>query len=169
MLVEGRLEPALAKRAAAQPVRRELGHRARERASVDVGRAEELERARRSAPLGERGAFQHHRARIAARHGDVRRIRARVDPHAAAERPALAGPALHGDDLQLDVQIQRLHEPARELAHRQAVAHGQRPGADKAFPSGTQPRALYAAADRVRTVEDPDRLAMRGGRLQHVA
>ena len=35
---------------------------------IDIGSAEQLERPRGAAALGERRAFQHHRARIGARH-----------------------------------------------------------------------------------------------------
>ena len=44
VLVEGRLEPAVAQAAAGQPFRRQGLHLGQEPARVEVGRAEELER-----------------------------------------------------------------------------------------------------------------------------
>jgi hypothetical protein len=45
-------------------------------------------------PFGQRRALEHHRAGVAARHRQVRRVRARVHPAALAERPAVARRAL---------------------------------------------------------------------------
>src|SRR6185369_12616462 len=153
VLLERRLEPARTESAALEPGRRELRHRREDRARIDVGRAEDFERARRPAPLGERRPLEHHRAGEAARHADARRVRARVDPRALPERPAEAGcaggsPALHGDDLRIDVETEPLDEPARELAEREAVPHRQRTGADEALPPVAQPEALDRTADR---------------------
>ena len=66
------------------------------RARVDVGRAEQLERPGRAAPFGQRRAFEHHRAGIGARHPQVGRVRAGVDPGALAQRPAVARAADSG-------------------------------------------------------------------------
>src|SRR5690606_19431247 len=57
VLVERRLEPAIAEPAAVEPARRERAHRRDELARVDVRRAEELERPRRPAALRQRRAL----------------------------------------------------------------------------------------------------------------
>src|SRR3546814_8050610 len=61
MLVEGRLKPDVAQLAAAEPFGREAVHFGNDRARVDVGRAEQFERARRSPALAQRRALDHHR------------------------------------------------------------------------------------------------------------
>ena len=174
VLVERRLEPGFAQPAALQPLRREALHFLAQASCIDVGRAEQLQRPGGAAAFGERGALEHHRAGIAARHRDARRVRAGIDPGALAERPAVSGavlgrPAGHRNDFELDVETQRLPVPAREFAHRQAMAHRQRAGADEALPARAQPQALDRPAGRIGPIEHPDRLAMPRRGLQHVA
>ncbi len=177
VLVEGRLEPAGAQPAAGQPVRRRLRqglHFLEQRWRIDVGRAEEFQRPRGAASLGQRRPLEHHRAGVAARHREVGRVRAGVDPAALVEWPAVAGcrvrlPALHRDHLALDVEFERGDEPARHFAQRQPVPHRHRPGADEAFPAGAQRQALDGTARRVRPVQHPHRLAAPRRGLEHVA
>ena len=56
-----------------------------------------------------------------------------------------------------------------EFAHRQAVAHRHRAGADEALPAGAQGQAFDRAAGGVGAVEHPDRLAVLRGGFEHVA
>ena len=174
VLVEGRLEPAFAQRAALHPFGRERAHPCQDLFRIQVRGAEELQRTRGAAPFRQRGAFEHHRAGVAARHPEVRRVGAGVDPDALAERPAVTRPrprlpAFHRHHLALHVELERLDEPACELAQREAVAHRQRPGADEALPARAQLRAFDRPARGVGPVEHPDFLRVRGGRLEHVA
>src|SRR6185369_1143110 len=120
----------------------------------EVGRAEELERTRGAPAFGERGALEHDRAGVAARHPEIRCVGARVDPGALAERPAETRrgarlPALHGDDLALEVEPAAGDEPAGELAERHAVAHRQRAGAHEALPARFEQAALDRPSGRV--------------------
>jgi hypothetical protein len=142
--------------------------------TIQIRSTEKLQWARRAAPLRERRPLEHHRAGIAARHPQVRGVRAGIDPGALAERPAEARrrsrqPALHRHDLELDVELQRPHEPAAELAERQTVAHRQRARADEALPARSQAQPFDLAAGRVRAVEHPDALAVPRGLLEHIA
>src|SRR5262249_37408962 len=57
MLVERRLEPAIAQMAAFEPVRRERAHLLQNAARFDVRRAEQLERSCRATAFGKRCAF----------------------------------------------------------------------------------------------------------------
>ena len=144
------------------------------RARVDVGRAEQFQRPRGAAPFRERRAFDHHRAGIGARHPQVRRVGAGIDPGALAERPAEARrgvglPALHLDDAILDVELERLDEPRAQLAEREPVAHRQRPGADEALPAGAQRQAFDRPADGIGPVQHPHRFAVFRRRFEHVA
>ncbi|ENO77337.1 sulfate transporter [Thauera sp. 63] len=174
VLVEGGLEPAVAQHAAAQPVRRQGAHVGDDRAGVEVGRAEQLQRPGGAAAFGQRRAFQHHGAGVSARHPQVGRVGAGVDPAALAQRPAVAGrslglPAFHVDHPAVDVELQCGDEPARQFAHRQAVAHRQGAGADEAFPAFAQQCAFHRPAGGVGAVQHPDRLAVPGRFFQHVA
>jgi hypothetical protein len=56
-----------------------------------------------------------------------------------------------------------------EFAHRQAVAHRQRPGADEAFPARAQQQSFERAASRVWAVEYPHLLAVLGRGFEQVA
>ena len=78
-------------------------------------------------------------------------------------------PAFHLDDLELDVELQRAHEPARELSERETVTHRHRTRADEAFPSGCEPQPFYGPADRVGAVEHPHRFVVRGRRFEDIA
>ena len=174
VLVKGRFEPAFAQAATGEPVGRQGVHSGQQRASIEVGGAEEFERAGGAAPFGERRAFEHHRAGVATRHRQVGCVRAGVDPGPLAERPAEAGagfglPVAHGNDLPVEVELQRAHEPAGELAQGEAVAHRQRAGADETLPARAQGQPFDRPARGVRTVEDIDALAVRGGGFEHVA
>src|SRR5439155_3254016 len=77
--------------------------------------------------------------------------------------------AVHRDHFELDIEPERLLEPARQLAHRQPVTHRQRTGADEALPALAQTRALDRAPSRVRPVEHPDALSVPRGGLEHIA
>ena len=149
-------------------------HACDEPAGVEVRCTEKLERARRAAAFGERAAFEHDRAGVAACHRHIRCVRARVDPGALAERPAVTGrrvgiPAVHADHRAIDVKAERVDEPARQFTHRQAVSHRQWAGADEAFPTRPQPQPLDWSSRRVGAVEDPYRLAVQRGGLEQVA
>ena len=138
-----------------------------------IGRAEQFERPRGAAPLRQRRALDHDGARIGARHPKVRRVGAWVDPGAFAQRPAetrrrVGLPALHGDDAILHIQLPRFDEPRAQFAERQPMPHRHRPGADKAFPALAQSQSLGRTADRIGPVQYPHRLAVLGGRFQHV-
>src|SRR3546814_4989637 len=90
------------------------------RLGVDVGRAEQFERARCPPALAERCALDHHGAGIGARHIDVRGVGAGIDPHAVL-RPAEAGafglPALHRDHAVIDIEPEVADEPMRSEEH----------------------------------------------------
>src|SRR3546814_17704596 len=62
MLVKGRLEPDIAQLAPAEPLGREPLHFGDHRLGVDVGSAEQFERARCPPALAERCALDHHGA-----------------------------------------------------------------------------------------------------------
>src|SRR6516165_4331607 len=128
VLLESRLEPAGTQTTAPQPLRRESVHAAQQRRGLQIRCAEQLERARRAASFGERSALDEHRPGEAARHRQVRGVRAGVHPGVLAERPAESWrgsrlPALHRDDLAVDIEAQAAHEPPRELTEGEAVAH----------------------------------------------
>ena len=98
-----------------------------QRGGVEIGRAEQLQRPRGAATFGERRALQHHRAGVAARHREVRRVGARVHPAALVQRPAVARPriglpALHRHDAIVEVELQAAAKPVPELAHGEAMA-----------------------------------------------
>ena len=174
MLVEGRLEPAVAQEAAFEPVRGEAVHLGDDGAGVDVRGAEEFERARGAAAFGKGRAFQHHGAGIGAGHPEVGGVGAGVHPDAICVGPAIAWafvglPTFHGDHAVVDVELEVLDEPVAQLAQCQSVAHGHGAGAYEAFPALAEGQALYRAAHGVWTVEHPDRLAVAGGLFQHVA
>ena len=138
VLLESGLEPARAEPAALHPLGCERGHGRGHRPRVEIGRTHDLERPRRPAPLGERGPFQQDGAGEAARHPEVRGVGAGVHPGAFAEWPAESRtshrrPVLHRDDLALDIEAERAHEPAGELSQREAVTHRQRSSADEAL------------------------------------
>jgi hypothetical protein len=128
---------------------------------------------RRTAALRQSRPLQHHRAGVGAGHVQVRGVGAGVDPGALAQGPAVARriiglPALHLDDPVIDVQPALLDEPMAKFAEREAVAHRQRTRADEALPARAQGQALHRPAGGVRPVEHPDRLAVLGGRFEHV-
>src|ERR1700680_4081534 len=68
MFVERGLEPAIAQAATIEPPRRQGDHFLHDSAGIDIGSAEQFERAGGAAPFRERRALDHHRARIGARH-----------------------------------------------------------------------------------------------------
>src|SRR3546814_19626498 len=74
MLVKGRLEPDIAQLAPAEPLGREPLQFGDHRLGVDVGSAEQFERARCPPALAERCALDHHGAGIGARQIDVRGV-----------------------------------------------------------------------------------------------
>jgi hypothetical protein len=84
-------------------------------------------------------------------------------------RRLLGLPAVHRDHLALDIEPQRADEPARQLTQGEPVPHRQRARADEALPAGAQLQALHRPPGRIRTIENPHRLARSGGFLQHVA
>src|SRR5215470_17149033 len=146
VLVKRRLEPAIAQAATTEPLRRQRLHVLDDAPRIDVGSAEYFQWARRAAPFRQRRALEHHGSRKGARHPQVRRVGAGIDPRALAERPAEAGrcvgqPALHLDDAIVDVELERLDEPGAELAEREPVPHRQWAGADKALPTRSQRQA----------------------------
>ena len=173
MLVEGRLEPAFAKRAAGEPFGRERAHLGDHGLRVDVGRTEQLQRPRRAAAFAERRSFQHHRPGIGARHVEVRGVGAGIDPDTLAERPAEAGRgigfvALHLDHAIVDVELEMIDEPEAELAKCQAVAHRDWPCSDEAFPTGAERQSLDRPAGGVGAIEHPHALAVLGRGLEHI-
>jgi hypothetical protein len=82
---------------------------------------------------------------------------------------SIGRPASHGDHPVVELQFQLADEPPAHLAEGQAVAHGHRPGADEALPTGPQAQTLDRPAGRVRPVEHPDGLAVARGGFQDVA
>ncbi len=157
VLVKGRLEPAFAQHAAAQPVGGQRTHVGQQAARVDVGRTEQLQRARGAAAFAQSGAFQHHGAGIGARHAQVGGVGAGIDPRPFS-RPAEAGrgvglPALHGDDAVFDIELEQIDEPVPQLTHRHAMAHGHRAGADEALPAVAQRQPFHRAAGGVGAVD----------------
>jgi hypothetical protein len=139
---------------------------------LEVGRSEQLERARGAPPLAQGRAFEHHGAGIRPRHVEVSGIGARIDPH-ALRRPAEARrfirpPAIHFYHAIIDVELEMVDEPSAELAERQAVPHRDRARADEALPPGPEGQALDRPAGGIGPVEHPDALAMLRGRLEHV-
>ncbi len=173
VLVEGGLEGDVAQLAALQPLRGESLHLGDELAAIDVGRAEQLQRTGGASALRQGGALDHHRAGVGPGHPEVGRVGAGIDPGPLAERPAetrafLREPVLHLDHTIVDVQLESLDEPVAELAQGQAVAHGQGPRADEAFPAGAKGQALDGAAGGIGPVQHPDALAVLGGGLQHI-
>ena len=68
MFVEGGLEPAVAQRAALQPLRSQCAHFGEHGTRVNIRCAEQLERPGRAPPFGQSRAFQQHGAGISARH-----------------------------------------------------------------------------------------------------
>ncbi len=173
VLVEGRLEGQVAQLAALQPIGLEAMHLGDQLATVDIGGAEQLQRAGGAAALREGAALDHHRAGVGPSHPQVRGVGAGIDPGALAQRPAVAGPvlgppALHLDHPVVDAQLEPVDEPAAELAQGQAVAHGQGAGSDEALPARAQRQALDRAPDGIGPVQHPHRLAVGGRRLQHI-
>ena len=174
MLVEGRLEPAVAQPAAIQPVWGQFLHFGDHRTGVDIRRAEQFERARRAPSFRQRGAFQHDRSSVTACHRQVGCVRAGVDPGAFAERPAktrrsLGLPAVHGDYLAFDIEPEFGDEPACQLTHRQPVSHRQGAGTDEAFPAGAQRQTLDRTPRRIRAIQHPHPLAVLRRGFEHVA
>ena len=172
MLVEGRLEPGVAQSAAFEPVRRDPAHLRDHLLGVDVGRAEQFERAGGAPALAQRRAFQHHRAGIGPRHVDVGGIGAGIDPD-PLRRPAEAGrivgrPAVHLDHPVIQVEVEMGDEPAAHLPQSQPVPHRHRTGADEAFPAGAERQPLDRSSCGIGAIEHPDRLPMPGRRLEHV-
>ena len=167
-------EPALPQAAAGQPLGRKGLHVGDHLTGIDVRRPEQLQRSGGATPFRQGRALQHHRARIGPGHGKVGGVGAGVDPAALGHRPAVAGgrirlPAGHGDHLALHVELEGGDEPAGQLAHGHAMAHGQRPGADKALPARLQQGALHGPARGVGAVEYPHGLLVPGGGFEHVA
>ena len=116
---------------------------------------------------------QHHRARVAARHREVGRVRTWVDPGALAERPAIPRcgfrlPAGHFDDAVIDLEFEAVNEPAAHFAERQSVPHRHCARADEAFPARSQARPSTGRPRRIRPVEYPHALAEPCCGLQHV-
>src|SRR3546814_12357396 len=79
MLVKGRLEPDIAQLAPAEPLGREPLHFGDHRLGVDVGSAEQFERARCPPALAERCALAPPGAGIGARTLNVRRVGPGID------------------------------------------------------------------------------------------
>jgi hypothetical protein len=77
-------------------------------------------------------------------------------------------PALHRDHVAVHVQTEPAHEPAGQFAHRQAVPHRQRAGADETLPSRLEGEPLHRAARRVGAVEHNDFFSRSRGIFQHV-
>src|SRR5262245_30430125 len=88
MLMERRLEPAIAEAATMKPLRRERLPGLDDLACIDVRGAEGFKWPCRATSFRERRALDHHRARVGARHPEVRRVGAGIDPGALAQRPA---------------------------------------------------------------------------------
>ena len=139
-------------------------HFAEHRLRIDIGRAEQhFQRPRGAAPFAQRRAFQHHRARIGARHVDVGSVGRRVDPDAVggpAEPLAFGLPPVHRDDAVIDVEPEMVDEPVAHLTQSQPVAHHHRPCADEAFLPRHQQRAFHRAPRRIGPVEHPHGLAV---------
>ena len=144
------------------------------RLGVDIRRAQQhFERTGGAAPLGQQRAFQHHRPGIGPGHGQIGGIGAGIDPGPLVQGPAKAGgglrlPALHGNDLIVDLQAIVVDEPVAQFAQGHAVAHGHGAGPDKAFPAGDQAHPFHRTTSGVGAIQDPDGLAVFGRRLQHI-
>ena len=111
---------------------------------------------------------------ITARHPEVRCVRTRIYPGARAERPAISRrgvghPTLHGNDLTIDIEPQRRHEPTRELAQRQTVPHRHWTGTHEALAARAQRQSFDGPADRIRAVQNPDFLARLRSLFEDVA
>ena len=175
VLVEGRLEPAVAQRGSrpATAARAPASRRSRARASMSGAPNSSSGRVV-PRPSRQRRALEHHRAGIGARHPQVRRVGAGIDPGALAERPAEAGrgvgpPALHLDDAVVDVELEvrrRTSGRARRASGRGASASARR---RRSSPSPAAASGLRPAGRGVGPVEHPDRLAVLRRRLEHVA
>src|SRR5580704_17360602 len=164
MFVKRGFEPAIAQAATTKPLRRKSEHLLYDRSRIDIGSAEHFERSRGAAPFRERRAFEHHRARIGARHEKVWRIGTRIDPCPLAERPTepwrrFGAPALHLDNVKFEVELEEFDEPAAEFAEGETVPHRKRSGADEALPPWSELHALGRTADRIGPVQHPDGLA----------
>src|SRR3546814_14003884 len=90
MLVKGRLEPDIAQLAPAEPLGREPLHFGDHRLGVDVGSAEEFERARLPPDRAERCVLESYGAVSGARHMDLPRDGAGI------EQPTVFRPAETG-------------------------------------------------------------------------
>jgi hypothetical protein len=80
MFVKRGFEPAFPQPATMQPLRRQRVHFPHDHACVDIGSAEQFERPRGTSPLRKRRALEHHRARVSARHPQIRGIGAWLGP-----------------------------------------------------------------------------------------
>src|SRR5262249_54627926 len=143
VLVERRFEPAFAQMATLEPARCKRRHLFDDPSRIDIGSAEKLERPRRAAALRKRRALQHYRACIATCHPQVWCVGAGIDPRARAKGPAetrsgFGLPALHFDDLVVDIELECADKPEGKLAERKAMPHRQRPGADETLPAGAE-------------------------------
>ena len=172
MFVESRFKPYFAQRAACEPLGGKAAHFGDDRAGVDVGCAENFQGPRGAASFRQSRALQHHGPCIGARHVDIGRIGARVDPEPVGW-PAKAGGSigvipLHRHNMIIDINFIMIDKPPAQFAQGQAVAHRNRPCTDETFPSGQKRQALNRPSRRIGAVENPDRFAMLGGSLQHI-
>ena len=143
VLVPGRHEAHGSEADAGEPLAREVLGEAR---AVEPRRAEQLERPRGAARLGQVRPLEEAHARVDERGLRGRHVRRRKhpgQPGLAERRPA--PPALAGDDLELELEPPLGAEEERELAHRHAVSRGEIVEAAEALEPGREPRPLDRA------------------------
>src|SRR5690606_21612606 len=99
-------------------------------------------------------------------------VGARIDPNPtfgpAKTGPGFGEPVVHLDDAKSHIEAGGPDEPMAHLAHRQAVSHRHRPGANEALLPGKQQSPLDWSARGVGPVEHPDLLAVPRGFLEQV-
>ncbi len=167
------LEPAGPQPTAIHPWRCQQTHLRQQHPHVQIRRTQHLQWPCGPTTFRQRRGFEHHRARIAARHPEIGCVGTRVDPRPPAERPSISRcavwlPTLHRHDAAVDVKMESPHEPLRKLTECQAVTHGHRAGADKAFAACLERQPLHGPAHRVRTIQNPHGLVLLRSRLEHV-
>ena len=174
VLMKRGLEPAGPQPTATHPWRCERTHLCQQCAHVQIRRTEQFQRPGGPTTFRQGRGFEHHRARIAARHPEIGRVGTRVDPRPRAERPPISRcgvrlPTLHRHDAAVDVEMESRHEPACKLSECQAVTHRHRAGADKAFATRPERQPFHRPAHRVRAIQNPYGLVLLRSRLEHVA
>ena len=139
-----------AERHGAEPQPRELQRRERprQRVPLEPRRADQLERERGPAPLGEVGPLQEHQPRVE-RHR-LGRGQAGRGWHERQRRRTAARPAGHRRDAQVDVQVAR--PPGNDLADRATVLEGDVEVAEERPQRRVERRAVDARARQRRPV-----------------